>query len=103
MSSLLDGIDVADKSTSSKSSGGPDPKVIKGVIAGVLFLLAGVVLAMQFNIIPPIWGGDSAPENSAGEKVVHVPASDEETRKTMERIERDRAEAIRRGAVEGGS
>jgi|GEM_PF-6796353 len=103
MSSLLDGIDVADTSKSSKSSGGLDPKIIKGVIAGVLFLIAAVVLAMQFNIIPPIWGGDGSVTNRSGERVEHVPATDEETRQAIERIERDRDEAIRQGGQEGGS
>jgi hypothetical protein len=102
MSSLLDGIDVAE-SGSSKSSGGPNPKVIKGAIAGVLFLLAGVVLAMNFGIIPPIWGSGDAVKNKSGEEVVYTPPSEEEVRKINEKLEQEQAEFIRRGGSIGGS
>ncbi len=103
MSSLLDGIDVGEAdSKSSKSSGGPDPKIIKGAIAGALFLIAGVVLAMQFDIIPKFWGNETV-TNRQGEAVQYTPKSEEEIRKITEKLEADEAEFIRRGGVIGGS
>ncbi|UYV12739.1 MAG: hypothetical protein NCW75_00270 [Phycisphaera sp.] len=102
MSSLLDGIDVADNSSSSSSSGGPNPKVIKGAIAGVLFLLAAVVLAMNFGIIPAPWGGDSV-TNKQGESVEYVPPSDAEVKEHTERLKQEEEEFIRRGGTIGGS
>lgn len=103
MSSLLDGIDVADNSSSSKSSGGPNPKVIKGVVAGVLFLVAGVVLAMQFDILPKFWGSGGTVTNKSGEEVVYTPPSEEEVRKINETLAEEEAEFVRRGGTIGGS
>jgi len=104
MSSLLDGIDVADSSGSSKSGGGgPNPKVIKGAIAGVLFLLAGVILAMQFNLIPSPFGG--SPRNDDGEVVEHRPTvrTEAEQRERQQRLQREEEEFIRRGGTVGGA
>lgn len=103
MSSLLEGIDVGESGAGkSKSSGGPNPKVIKGAIAGALFLLAGVVLAMQFGIIPSPFGGDTV-TNSDGEVITYTPPPEEEVRQIKERMEREQEEFIRRGGVVGGS
>lgn len=102
MSSLLDGIDVADSSSSSKSSGGPNPKVIKGAIAGVLFLLAGVVLAMQFDIIPAPWRSNTV-TNRQGEEIVYTPPSDAEVKAHTEKLKKEEEDFIRRGGTIGGS
>lgn len=104
MSSLLDGIDVGESGGSSKkSSGGPNPKVVKGIIAGVLFLIAGAVLAMQFGLIPSPFSGGT--RNSDGEVVEHSPRiqTDTERRETLERLEREEQEFIRRGGSMGGA
>lgn len=102
MSSLLEGIDVGESDSKSKSSGGPNPKVIKGVIAGVLFLLAAVVLSIQFNVIPSPFGGPEV-TNKSGDVVKYEPKSEEEVRKITERLEAEQAEFIRRGGTIGGS
>lgn len=103
MSSLLEGIDVGESGGSkSKSSGGPNPKVIKGAIAGALFLLAAVVLGMQFNVIPSPFGGGSV-KNNDGDVVTYVAPSEEEVRETKARLDREEAEFIKRGGVVGGS
>lgn len=102
MSSLLDGIDVADSSSSSSSSGGPNPKVIKGAIAGVLFLLAAVVLGMNFGIIPAPWGGDTV-TNGQGEEIVYIPPSEAEVKAHTEKLQKEEEDFIRRGGTVGGS
>ncbi len=102
MSSLLDGIEVNESSGSSKSGGGPDPKVIKISIAAVLFLLAGTLIAMQFGIIPAPWGGETV-KNSSGEKVEYTPPPKEEIERIEEQLKQEEAEFIRRGGTVGGS
>lgn len=104
MSSLLEGIEVGESGGKKKSgsSGGPNPKVIKGAIAGVLFLLAGVVLGIQFGIIPSPFGGETV-TNSSGEVINYTPTPEAEVQKEVERLNRERDEFIRRGGVEGGS
>ncbi|MEQ8317792.1 MAG: hypothetical protein RIE77_02125 [Phycisphaerales bacterium] len=102
MSSLLDGIEVSDSGGSSKSGGGPNPKVIKIAIAAVLFLLAGVVIAMQFNIIPAPWGGETV-TNSSGDVVEYQPPAKEEVERIQEQLKQEEAEFIRRGGTVGGS
>ena len=104
MSSLLDGIDVGDSGGSKKkSSGGPDPKVIKGVIAGVLFLVAGAVLAMQFGLIPSPFGGST--RDGVGNVIEYQPQvqTEAEKKERMERLQREEEEYIRRGGVVGGA
>lgn len=102
MSSLLDGIEVKDSGGSAKSGGGPNPKVIKISIAAVLFLLAGVLIAMQFNIIPAPWGGETV-KNSSGEVVEYQAPAQEEVQRIQEQLKQDEAEFIRRGGSIGGS
>lgn len=103
MSSLLEGIDVGESGNKkSGGSGGPNPKVIKGSIAGVLFLLAAVVLGMQFGIIPSPFGGETV-TNSSGEVITYTAPPEEEVREAQERLDREREQFIRRGGVEGGS
>lgn len=102
MSSLLEGIEVNESGSSSKSGGGPNPKVIKITIAVVLFLLAGVVIAMQFDIIPAPWGGSTV-TNSSGEVVEFQPRSNEEVKQIQEQLKQEEEEFIRRGGTIGGS
>ncbi len=102
MSSLLEGIEVNESGGSSKSGGGPNPKVIKISIAVVLFLLAGTLIGMQFGIIPAPWGGETV-TNSSGEVVEYTPRSDEEVKQIQEQLKQDEAEFIRRGGTVGGS
>ncbi|MFI4915783.1 MAG: hypothetical protein ACIAS6_04660 [Phycisphaerales bacterium JB060] len=103
MSSLLEGIEVNESgSGSKKSSGGPDPKVIKLSIAVVLFLIAGVLIAMQFDIIPAPWGGGTV-TNSQGEVIQYTPPTEAELKQNMEQLKREEEEFIKRGGTIGGS
>lgn len=102
MSSLLDGIDVAEKGGSQKNSGGPNPKVIKGVVAAVLFLIAGVILAIQFNVIPSPFG-ESTPKNQRGEAVEFTPTPQDELERQRRLIDERVDEYIRQGNPEGGA
>ncbi len=104
MSSLLDGIEVSDSGNSKKkSSGGPDPKVVKGAIAGVLFLIAGVVLAMNFGLIPSPFS--SATTNRDGEVIQYQPQvqTEAEKQERERRLQREEDEFIRRGGTVGGA
>ncbi|MEQ8845988.1 MAG: hypothetical protein RIB58_14160 [Phycisphaerales bacterium] len=103
MSSLLEGIEVGDSGGSKSSGGGPNPKVIKGAVAGVLFLLAAVVLAMNFNIIPSPFGGGESVTNSAGDTVEYKPTPQAEVQQLQEQLQREEQEFIQRGGVIGGS
>lgn len=102
MSSLLEGIDVAESGGSSKSSGGPNPKTIKIAIAAVLFLVAGVLIAMQLDIIPAPWRSTTV-TNRQGEVVEYVPPSDAEVKQITEKLQQEEAEFVRRGGTIGGS
>lgn len=102
MSSLLDGIDVAEKGGKQKNSGGPNPKVIKGVVAVVLFLVAGVILAIQFNVIPSPFG-ESAPKNQRGEAIEFTPTPQEEKERQRRIFEEQEQEYIRQGNPMGGA
>ncbi|GIW74019.1 MAG: hypothetical protein KatS3mg103_0541 [Phycisphaerales bacterium] len=103
MSSLLEGIDVGEGGAKkSKSSNGINPKVVKGIIAVVLLIAAGVLLGIQFGVIPSPFGGSTV-KNSAGEEVIYQPLPESEVKETMERLERERQEFIRRGGIEGGA
>lgn len=102
MSSLLDGIEVNESSSSSKSGGGPNPKVIKIAIAAVLFVLAGTLIAMQFGIIPAPWAGETV-KNSSGDVVEYQQRSDQEIKQIQEQLQQEEAEFIRRGGTIGGS
>ena len=103
MSSLLEGIEVNESgSGSKKSSGGPNPKVIKISIAVVLFLIAGVLIAMQFGIIPAPWGGGTV-TNSQGEVIQYTPPSEAELQKNLEKLKREKDEFIKSGGTIGSS
>jgi hypothetical protein len=102
MSSLLEGIDVAESGGSSKSSGGVNPKVIKITVAVVLFLVAGVLIAMQFGIIPAPWANNSV-TNRQGEVVEYTAPSQAEVQQITEKLKQEEAEFVRRGGTIGGS
>ncbi|MEO1007351.1 MAG: hypothetical protein AAFX79_02170 [Planctomycetota bacterium] len=102
MSSLLDGIDVAGSGGSSGGGGGVDPKVIKIGIAAAIFVVAGVVIAMQLNIIPSPFGS-SGPKDSSGNTVRYVPPTEEEKREELQRIEEQQQSYIEQGYEVGGS
>jgi len=104
MSSLLEGIEVGESGgkKSKSSGGGVNPKVIKGAIAGVLFLIAGVVLGIYFGVIPSPLGAET-PRNSAGEEIVYTPPTQAEVEQEVERLKRAEEEFIKSGGSVGGA
>lgn len=104
MSSLLDGIDVGEKGgkKSGGGGGGPNTKVIKGAAAAVLFLVAGVIFAIQLDIIPNPFSSKST-KNSRGEVVEVTSQSPEEIERQRKIFEQEEQEHIRRGGQVGGA
>lgn len=100
MSSLLDGIDVKDPSAEKPTSSGPNPKVIKGVIAGALFLVAGAFIGMQAGFIPSPFGGQV--RNSQGE-VVPPPAATTVSAAEQEKLRKQEEDFIKSGGEISGS
>lgn len=100
MSSLLDGIDVKDPSAEKATRSGPNPKVIKGVIAGVLFLVAGAFIGMQAGFIPSPFGGQV--RNSQGE-VVPPPAVTTVNAAEREKLRKQEEDFIEKGGTIGTS
>lgn len=103
MSSLLEGIDVAEKGAGKKSSGGgPNPKLIKGAVAAALFLVAGAIFAIQLDLIPNPFG-TKAPKNSRGNAIEFKPTPPEELEKQRKILEQQTEEHIRKGGSVGSS
>lgn len=100
MSSLLDGIDVKDPSTQKPKSSGPNPKVIKGAVAGVLFVVAGVFIGMQTGLIPSPFGGPV--RNSQGQ-VVTPTAAPQQTEAERQKLAEDQQKFIEDGGSIGDS
>lgn len=98
MSSLLDGIDIKDPSTEKPRSSGPKPAVIKGTVAGALFLMAGVFIGMQTGLIPvPFGSGQSA------RAVPYTPQDEAAKQATLEILREREAEFIAQGGQISGS
>lgn len=100
MSSLLDGIDVKDPNAAPPRRSGPDPKVIKITVAGVLLLAAGALVGMQLGLIPSPFGGGVT--NSQGQVVTPTPLPAPTTAE-RERLDAAQQQFIERGGVIGDS
>jgi hypothetical protein len=100
MSSLLDGIDVAEKASGPQRSG-PNPKVIKVAVACVLFVAAGVFVGMQTGLIPSPFGGGEV-RNAQGE-IVPPPQVTHATPAEVERLRQAEEQFIANGGTRGES